>query len=260
MSGSLCIEVQGLTKVYDRFVAVDGVTFDVRPGEIYGFLGPNGAGKTTTIRMLIGLLRPTGGTIRICGFDLAAQPEEAKQVTGFLPDRPYIYEKLTAREYLRFIGGIYGLEAGEIAARTADLLEFFELTAWGDAMIESFSHGMKQRTALSGALIHKPKLLIVDEPTVGLDPKGSRLLKKVLVRLASEGTAVFMSTHSLEVAEELCHRLSIIQNGKLLTTGTFEEIRARANDPGGNLEHVFLKMTGATDLSAADRLLSGDGE
>lgn len=256
---SHCVDVRGLTKVYDRFVAVDGIHFDVRPGEIYGFLGPNGAGKTTTIRMLIGLLKATEGSITICGHDMDKEPKAAKQVTGFLPDRPFIYEKLTAREYLRFVGGIYGLPPETIRARTAELLDFFELTDWTDALVESFSHGMKQRIALSGALIHKPKLLIVDEPTVGLDPKGSRLLKKVFHRLADEGAAIFMSTHSLEVAEELCHRLSIIQHGKLLATGTFEEIRRKANDPGANLEHVFLKLTGAEDLSAADRLLR-DGQ
>lgn len=254
------IEVRGLTKVYDRFMAVDNISFDVRPGEIYGFLGPNGAGKTTTIRMLIGLLYPTEGSITICGADMAKEPEAAKQVTGFVPDRPFLYEKLTAREYLRFVGGLYGVGQAAIGERTKELLDFFELTEWTDAMIESFSHGMKQRVALSGALIHRPRLLIVDEPTVGLDPKGSRLLKKVFLRLASEGVTIFMSTHSLEVAEELCERLSIIQHGRIVATGTLDEIRKRANDPSGNLEHVFLRLTGAEDLSAADRLLREKGD
>lgn len=254
------IEVRGLTKVYDRFMAVDNISFDVQPGEIYGFLGPNGAGKTTTIRMLIGLLYPTEGSITICGADMAKEPEAAKQVTGFVPDRPFLYEKLTAREYLRFVGGLYGVGQAAIGERTKELLDFFELTEWTDAMIESFSHGMKQRVALSGALIHRPRLLIVDEPTVGLDPKGSRLLKKVFLRLASEGVTIFMSTHSLEVAEELCERLSIIQHGRIVATGTLDEIRKRANDPSGNLEHVFLRLTGAEDLSAADRLLREKGD
>ncbi len=250
------IEAENLTKRYDRFLAVDNVSFSVKKGEIYGFLGPNGAGKTTTIKMLIGLLTPSAGRVRICGYDLAENPLDAKGAVGFVPDSPFIYEKLTGSEFLGFIAGIYKVKAEAFERRSAELLEFFELTDWKDELTESYSHGMKQRLVMAGALLHRPRVFIVDEPLVGLDPKGARLLKMVFKRLSSEGVSIFMSTHSLDVAEELCGRIAIIQNGRILAEGTTEELRERA--AGGDdesLEAIFLKLTGGDDLSAAQELL-----
>ncbi len=252
------IEAKGLTKIYSGFKAVDGIDFSVGPGEIYGFLGPNGAGKTTTIRMLIGLLRPTSGTILLGGIDLAKRPVEAKKIVGFVPDRPYLYEKLTAREFLRFMAGIYEIDDATYAKRAADLLEFFDLTSWTDELIESYSHGMKQRLTMAASLLHRPKIFIVDEPTVGLDPKGARLLKDAFREMSAQGTTIFMSTHSLEVAEELCGRLSIIQGGRLIATGTMAELKKQAADPAGSLEHVFLKLTGGAEAAVPAAILAED--
>lgn len=251
------IQVEHLTKIYDQFRAVDDISFSVEAGEIYGFLGPNGAGKTTTIRMLIGLLKPTSGRVVLAGHDLAKEPIEAKRAVGFVPDRPYLYEKLSAREFLSFIAGIYGVDNETCKRRTGELLEFFDLAAWADELVESYSHGMKQRLTMAGALLHRPRIFIVDEPLVGLDPKGARLLKDAFKELSERGTTIFMSTHSLAVAEEVCTRLSIIQAGRILTTGTFEELRRTAADPDGNLEHVFLKLTGEQGTRPPEHLIEG---
>ena len=243
------IRVEKLTKVYDQFTAVNGIDLEVKEGEIYGFLGPNGAGKTTTIRMMIGLLRPTSGRVLLGGKDLEKDPIAAKQVVGFVPDRPYIYEKLTAREFLEFMGGVYSVAPEVVAKRGAELLEFFDLTNWTDELIESYSHGMKQRLTMASAFLHSPKIFIVDEPMVGLDPKGARLFKDALREMSARGTTIFMSSHSLAVVEELCTRISIIQGGNIIATGTIDELRERAADPAGNLEHVFLKLTGDADAA-----------
>ncbi|MEW6777704.1 MAG: ABC transporter ATP-binding protein [Bdellovibrionota bacterium] len=251
------IQVRGLEKRYDRHLAVAGIDFSVRTGEIYGFLGPNGAGKTTTIRMLVGLLLPTKGEIFLGGKNLAKEPLEAKRIVGFVPDRPYLYEKLTAREFLAFMGAIYGLDRETIAKRTDELLAFFDLSDWRDELIETFSHGMKQRVTMASALLHRPKIFIVDEPMVGLDPKGARLLKDAFKEMSAHGTTIFLSTHSLAVAEELCSHLSIIQGGKLIATGTMAELKSQAADPGGNLEEVFLKLTGEAGARVPTELLGG---
>ena len=243
------IETIGLTKDYGRFRAVDRVSLHVKAGEIYGFLGPNGAGKTTTIRMLIGLLRPTSGRVIIDGHDLIKEPVAAKSAVGFIPDRPYLYEKLTGEEFLRFMAGLYGLDGNEVEARIAELLRFFDLEDWRQELIESYSHGMKQRLVMSSALIHKPKCIIVDEPMVGLDPRGARLLKEAFRKLAVEGCAIFMSTHTLEVAEQMCDRLAIIAEGRIIAEGTMTELRARAKEPElAHLEDVFLSLVGADDM------------
>ncbi|MCB0218605.1 MAG: ABC transporter ATP-binding protein [Chrysiogenetes bacterium] len=251
------IRVEGLTKVYDQFTAVNGIDLHVREGEIYGFLGPNGAGKTTSIRMMIGLLKPTSGRIVLGGKDLEADPIGAKQIVGFVPDRPYIYEKLTAREFLEFMGGVYGVDKETVAKRGAELLEFFDLTNWTDELIESYSHGMKQRLTMASAFLHSPKIFIVDEPMVGLDPKGARLFKDALREMSARGTTIFMSSHSLAVVEELCTRVSIIQGGNIIATGSIDELRERAADPSGNLEHVFLKLTGEADAAVPEEIAGG---
>jgi ABC-2 type transport system ATP-binding protein len=241
------IKLERLTKRYGAFTAVDGLSLEVARGEIFGFLGPNGAGKTTTIRMMMGLLRPTEGRIRLGGFDLAEQPIDAKRLSGFVPDRPFLYEKLTAVELLRFCADLYEVPPSVREGRLEKLLGIFDLSEWGDELIESFSHGMKQRLAFAAALLHEPQILVVDEPMVGMDPRGARVLRSLLRSLALGGTTLFLSTHSLEVAEALCDRIGIIQAGRLIAIGTLDELRSRAGD-AQRLEEVFLKLTGAEDL------------
>ncbi|MBW2028419.1 MAG: ABC transporter ATP-binding protein [Deltaproteobacteria bacterium] len=249
------IKLVNLTKYYRNFCAVDHVTLDIGGGQIFGFLGPNGAGKTTTIRMMAGISQPTEGKIYINGIDLAKEPSRAKYCTGFIPDRPFLYEKLTGDEFLRFLAGLYQLDHGtSFHDRITELLELFELVHWRDELIESYSHGMKQRLVMCGALLHRPKVLIVDEPMVGLDPKGARLVKDIFRNLAREGMTVFMSTHSLEVAQEVCQEISIIQAGKIIATGKPEDLKRKAG-VDGNLESVFLKLTEGKTI-AHERSLS----
>ncbi|MFO8055833.1 MAG: ABC transporter ATP-binding protein [bacterium] len=243
------IKTVELTKHYGRVRAVDGVDMEVNAGEIYGFLGPNGAGKTTTIRMLIGLLKPTSGKVYIDGHDLVKEPVAAKSVVGFIPDRPYLYEKLTGEEFLRFMAGLYGMEKEKVDPKMEELLDFFSLSDWGNELVESYSHGMKQRLIMASAFIHSPKCIIVDEPMVGLDPKGARLLKDTFRKLAREGGAVFMSTHTLEIAESMCDRLAIIDHGRIIAEGTMEELRKRSAEPEeAHLEDIFLSLVGREDM------------
>ena len=248
------IQVQDLVKRYGSFTAVDGVSLDVAPGEIHGFLGPNGAGKTTTIRMIAGLLKPTAGRIVINGHDLATAPERAKASLGFIPDRPFIYEKLTADEFLRFHGGLYGMDDADAARRAAEMLEVFELTGWKDELVESFSHGMKQRLVMSAAFLHRPQAVLVDEPMVGLDPRGARLIKDVFRAMSRRGVAILMSTHTLEVAQEMCDRIAIILKGKIIARGTVDELLALAGGEDELLTPVFLKLTGGTALQEIDEV------
>ena len=240
------IRTSGLSKTFGRFTAVDDVSLDVPPGEIHGFLGPNGAGKTTTIRMIAGLLQPSRGRVEIAGHDLAREPEEAKRALGFIPDRPFLYEKLTAAEFLRFHGGLFGLEGEPVETRARELLELFELTAWRDELVESFSHGMKQRLVMCAAFLHRPRAVVVDEPMVGLDPRGARLIKEVFRVQSRKGVAILMSTHTLEVAQEMCDRISIILGGRIIARGTVGELRALAGSEDAHLTPVFLKLTGGT--------------
>jgi len=248
------IAVTDLVKQYGGFTAVDGVTLDVQPGQIHGFLGPNGAGKTTTIRMIAGLLKPTAGRIEVNGHDLAAEPEQAKASLGFIPDRPFIYEKLTAGEFLRFHGGLYGLDAGTVDTRATEMLDLFELGRWRDELVESFSHGMKQRLVMSAAFMHRPRAVLVDEPMVGLDPRGARLIKDVFRRMADRGVAILMSTHTLEVAQEMCDRVSIILKGRIIASGTVDEVRRLSGNADEQLTAVFLKLTGGSALQELDEL------
>jgi ABC-2 type transport system ATP-binding protein len=239
------IHVENLTKRFHQVTAVDGVSFDVAPGEIYGFLGPNGAGKTTTIKMLAGVLRPTSGRIVIDGLDLERHPIDVKQRLGFIPDRPFLYEKLTGLEFMAFMADLYRLNGLGRDERINRFLELFELAEWGRELIGSYSHGMRQRLIMSAALLHGPRALIVDEPMVGLDPKGARLIKRIFRKLKASGLTVFMSTHTLAIAEELCDRIGIIQRGKLLAEGAVAELRELAGQKDSPLESVFLRLTGA---------------
>ncbi len=238
------VRLRTLHKKYGEFTAVDHIELDVPYGQVFGVLGPNGAGKTTTLRMITGLLKPTSGNIVIDGHDMGEDSVAAKKVTGFIPDRPYVYDKLTAFEYLEFIGGLYQMPAKQIAARMRELLDLFELREWGDNLIESFSHGMKQRLVFAGALLPNPRLLVVDEPMVGLDPKGHRLIKNLFKELAHDlGMTVLLSTHTLEVAEEVCDQIVIINHGRIIARGTLSELRMESGANDGSLEQVFLRLT-----------------
>jgi ABC-2 type transport system ATP-binding protein len=247
------IECIALRKQYGELVAVHDLDLEIAPGEVFGFLGPNGAGKTTTIRMMVGLLEPSGGEVRLGGRDLAREPEAAKALLGYVPDPPFLYDKLTAKEFLRFIGGLYRLEHDDIADRSVDLLEEFGLADRGEELVETYSHGMKQRLALAAALMHRPRILILDEPMVGMDPHGTLALRKLLGGLAASGVTIFLSTHSLPVAEELCDRIGILDRGRLVAQGTLTELRHRASElpelvsNEGSLESVFLSLTGTED-------------
>jgi ABC-2 type transport system ATP-binding protein len=246
------IQVQDLVKKYGTFTAVDGVSLEVGEGEIHGFLGPNGAGKTTSIRVIAGLLKQTSGRVVINGFDLAREPEKAKASLGFIPDRPFIYEKLTAGEFLRFHGGLYGMDGDGIHARVAEMLDLFELRRWEGELVESFSHGMRQRLVMCSAFLHRPRAVLVDEPMVGLDPRGARLIKQVFRHMSQHGVAILMSTHTLEVAQEMCDHISIINKGRIIARGTVDELREVAGSPGEQLTPVFLKLTGGSALQEID--------
>jgi ABC-2 type transport system ATP-binding protein len=238
------IEIANLTKKYGTFTAVDGISLVVPSGELFGFLGPNGAGKTTTMRMVAGILRPTAGTIRIAGIDLDADPVGAKSRLGFIPDRPFIYEKLTGIEFLRFVAGLYMQQGPVIERRSDELLEAFDLTEWRDELVESYSHGMRQKLIISSAFVHRPEVIVVDEPMVGLDPKAARTLKDLFREYTRRGHTIMMSTHTLEVAQGMCDRIAIIQRGQIRACGTMAELRSNAERGDEGLEEIFLRLTG----------------
>jgi len=242
------IELFGLTKNYNGFQAVEGLNLQVAQGEIFGFIGPNGAGKTTTIKMITGLLKPSAGRVCICGLDMAVNPEGAKGRIGFIPDRPYLYEKLTGQEFLMFCADLHSIPAEIAEPRAAALLDKFSLRAWADKLIESYSHGMKQRLTIAAALLHEPKVIVVDEPMVGLDPAGIRLVKELFREQARGGVALFISTHILEIAEGLCDRIGVIHHGRLIALGAAAQLREQAKLREGDLEEVFLRLTGEEPL------------
>jgi ABC-2 type transport system ATP-binding protein len=246
------IHLDKLTKRFRQVTAVEGISLRVAPGEIYGFLGPNGAGKTTTIKMLAGIMRPTSGRIFIDGLELEKNPLEVKARVGFIPDRPFLYDKLTGVEFLSFMANLYGLNSGGRDKRIRQFLELFELAEWGGELVGSYSHGMKQRLIMSAALLHQPRVFIVDEPLVGLDPKGARLIKRIFHELRRDGLTVFMSTHTLGIAEELCDRIGIIQRGKLVAEGTVNGLKELAGQEDPRLESIFLHLTGGDGHSSED--------
>ena len=243
------LRLEGLVKRYGRFTAVGGIDLSVRRGQIFGFLGPNGAGKTTTIRMVAGILEPTAGRIVVAGNDVAKAPLKAKARVGYIPDRPYLYEKLSGGEFLRFVAGLWGKSGDDTEARADRLLELFQLTQWKDELIESYSHGMRQKLLISSALVHQPDLIVVDEPMVGLDPRSARLLKDLLREFVGRGGAVLLSTHTLEVAEALCDEIAIVQAGRIIARGTMDELRKQSDAGGAHLEEIFLKVTGGEDMA-----------
>jgi ABC-2 type transport system ATP-binding protein len=237
------IELNQISKQYGKILAVDDLTLRIPKGEIFGFIGPNGAGKTTTIKMMGGILMPTSGSIHICGIPMKEEPEAAKQKIGFIPDRPYLYEKLTGLEFLKFVADLYHMNTGHFKEKALSNLKLFSLIDWHDELIESYSHGMKQRLIMAAAMLHDPEVLIVDEPMVGLDPIGIKLVKDLFKDLAAKGTTVFLSTHTLQVAEDLCHRIGIINKGVLTAVGSPQDLRREYQAMDENLEQIFLRLT-----------------
>jgi ABC-2 type transport system ATP-binding protein len=240
----LVIEVRGFSKRFGRVEAVKPLDLTVHPGEIFGLLGPNGAGKTTTIRAMTGLTRPSTGTVRVAGFDVWREPVKAKASFGYIPDRPYLYGKLTARELLRFIAGLHKLDAAKEIERW---LEFFALTDFGNELIETFSHGMKQKLTIIAAMLPEPPVLIVDEPMVGLDPRAAKQARELFADYAKKGNTVLLTTHSMPVAEAVAHRIAVLDRGRILGEGTLEELRAQTHTDadsieGMSLEHIFFKL------------------
>lgn len=240
----IMIRLHNLTKRFGPLVAVDNVNLEIEQGTIFAFLGTNGAGKTTTIRMMTGVLRPTSGTITIGGYDIQNNPIEAKFLMGVIPDRPYLYGKLTGREFLHFMADLYRVDRKIAGGRIDSLLETYGMRAAGNDLIDGYSHGMKQRLVMCAALIHNPAILVVDEPMVGLDPPGARLLKDTFRAKAKEGMTIFMSTHSLSVAEELADQLAIIKQGRIIACGALEDLYAQAPSNAIDLENVFLQIIG----------------
>jgi len=244
---SIAIEAFKLTKNFGNITAVNKLNLKVKSGEIFGFLGPNGAGKTTTIKLMTGLIKPTSGTVKIMGKDIQQSPIEAKSYIGLIPDEPQIYEKLTGVEFLRFMGNLFRIDKEEIEKKIKELLKLFDLTGRGGELIQGYSHGMKQKMAIAGALIHSPKVLFFDEPTVGLDPKSAKIIKDIIKFRAKSGDCIFMSTHILEIAERICDRVGIIQNGRMIAVGSIEELRKLSTEDKGNLEEIFLQLTGGDE-------------
>lgn len=236
------ISVEHLTRRFGSITAVDDLTLNVQE-ELFAFLGPNGAGKTTTIKMMTGLLKPSSGSIQINGIDLLQNPIAAKRSFGLVMEQPFLYEKLTAREFVQFTGRVYRISEKDLQRRMAQLFELFEISQRADDLIENFSHGMKQKVALTGAMLHEPPVLFLDEPLVGLDPRAARSLKDLLRALVSKGTTIFMSTHILEVAERLCDRVGIIHQGRLIALGDLNVLRSTTHDENGTLEDIFLQLT-----------------
>lgn len=242
------LNVTNLTKRFSEYVAVDNISLTMGPGEIYGFLGPNGAGKTTTIKMIAGLLKPDNGSIIINGNNLNDNPAACKKDTGYIPDRPWLYEKLTGIEFLQFIASLYELDPGKFEKSAAHYLKLFDLHDWQDHLVESYSHGMRQKLIMTSVFMQNQPLMVIDEPMVGLDPKSARMVKELFKQRADDGATIFLSTHSLEIAEELCHNIGIITEGKILTSGTIETLRAEAGKQDSDLEDVFLELTGAWEM------------
>lgn len=240
------IELLEVSKSFGNKIAVDNLSLSVGKGEFFGFLGPNGAGKTTTIKIMTGLLKPESGTTKICGIDISKKPEAAKMRIGYVPDTPFIYEKLTAREYLEFTGGLYNVSPDKLQSKIEWIFDLFAMNGWADRRCEEYSHGMRQKVVFGAAFVHDPEVLIVDEPMVGLDPQSMRLLKDLLKLYTRRGTTIFVSTHILSAAEEICDRIGIINKGRLVAIGTVDELRKTAASEGENLESLFLKLTGGS--------------
>ncbi len=237
------IKLKNLTKRFGSFTAVENLSLELQKGDFFGFLGPNGAGKTTTIKMMSGLFAPTSGEIWIGNYNVYTHPMEAKLITGFIPDQPFLYEKLTGREFLYFSAGLYKLNHGLTGKKIDEVVEMLEIGSWLDRRSEDYSQGMRQRVGIAAALLHEPKVLIVDEPMVGLDPRSAHVVKKIFKEQSQKGVTIFMSTHSLQVAEELCNKIGIIKDGQLIFNSTIDALHEYKHQFDGKFESVFLELT-----------------
>ncbi len=246
------IKIESLTKVYTSLKAVDSVDLEIKEGELFSLLGPNGAGKTTLMKMIVGLLNPTSGNVSLDDHSILTEPVAAKRLMGYIPDRPFVYEKLTGLEYLLFVANMYHLDGNAIEKRAHELIDLFSLANFEHELIEGYSHGMKQRLVFASAMIHNPKYLIVDEPMVGLDPRGITLLKAIFRSMKKKRRTILMSTHDLNVAEQLSDRIGIINEGKIIALGTSQQLREQAGIKGGTLESVFLKLTNENVIEELD--------
>jgi len=244
------IEFDNVTRKYGQKVAVDGLDLMIPPGELFALLGPNGAGKTTTIKMIVGLMRPSSGTVRVCGHDVAHSGRDAARLLGYVPDVPYLYDKLTGREFLQFVAEMFGLESSLAEKRLIQQIDGFRLENFVDDLTESYSHGMKQRLAFAAALIHGPRVLIIDEPMIGLDPRSVRVVKDLLRAQAATGLTIFMSTHLLSIAEEIADRVGVLEQGKLRFLGTINELRRHLATEHTSLEQLYLNLTADSDDQA----------
>jgi ABC-2 type transport system ATP-binding protein len=251
------IQITGLTKKYGSFTAVNGLDLQVPKGTLFGFLGPNGAGKTTSLRMIAGILEPTAGTVLIGGHDLSSDPMAAKRKLGYIPDRPFVYDKLTGAEFMRFVAALYGETGPALERRIDELLELFELGPWKQELTESYSHGMRQKLIIASALVHRPEVIVVDEPMIGLDPKSARLLKNLFRAFVDRGGTVLMSTHTLEIAEAMCDRIAIMHGGRIAALGTMDELRHQTASGDATLEELFLKLTGGLTERELESVLDG---
>jgi len=250
MNYTSAVELKGVAKWYSKILAVDNIDLNIKPGEIFGLLGPNGSGKSTTLKMLLGLVQPDGGSVNVLGIDVQKDAVAVKRQVGYVPEAPRLYEFLTGTEYLDFIGDIYGVKAEEKRERVNEYLKALELEGREGDMISGYSEGMKQKVALISAFLHRPRLLILDEPLSGLDPRSARIVKDLLHELKAQGVTTIMSTHVLEIAQALCDRIAIMYKGRLLALGTMDELRQRASMPESGLEDIFLKLTGTGDIRA----------
>lgn len=242
------VRLTNVTKKYGDLTAVDSLNLDIRRGEILGLLGPNGSGKSTSMKMMLGLIPPTSGTVNVLGYDVSKNPIEARQRIGYVPESPRIYEFLTALEFLDLTGDIYGMTPDAKKARFQEFVAAFDLEGREGDIISSYSDGMKQKVAIISALMHRPEFLIMDEPLRGLDPKSAKIVKDLLHQLAGQGVTTVISTHVMEIAEAMCDRIAIIYHGRLLALGTMDEVRESAKMPGSGLEDIFLKLTGTGDI------------
>ena len=246
------IEFDNVNRSYGSKVAVDNLSLTISSGELFAFLGPNGAGKTTTIKMIVGLLRPSSGSIRLCGQEMSQNTGAANRLLGYVPDVPYLYDKLSGFEFLNFIAEMYGQSKGEAEARIAEQVANFGLADFVEDLAESYSHGMKQRVAFAAAMLHDPKVLVIDEPMVGLDPKSVRLVKDLLRAKAAAGQTIFMSTHLLSIAEEIADRVGIVDQGRLRFLGTIDQLREQVSTHDRSLENLYLRFTSQSPLNGGD--------
>lgn len=237
------LEIKNLTKSFSNFLAVDNISLRINSGDLYGFLGPNGAGKTTTIKIITGLYSPTSGCVEVDGIDITKNHIEVKKRIGYIPDQPFLYERITGKEFLFFSGGLYKIPKNTLKDKIEELIDRLNIEEWINKRTEEYSQGMRQRITIASALLHEPKLLIVDEPMVGLDPQSAHIIKNLFKELTGNGTVIFMSTHSLNVVEEICNKVAIIHKGKIIFNDNIDQLYEIRKDMDRNIEQIFIQLT-----------------